>query len=92
LKRQDSSKPVSFGRGGIHSAVLDIETIRPAQLDAGGRCCRFRPKLLTGRSEGGKHDEVAQEFSPDDLKQTPNFDPAEPKPFPEDDFDQTWKP
>ena len=38
---------------------------------------------------GGKAEEVAQESSPDDLDQTSNFDPAEPKPIPEDDFDQS---
>ena len=39
---------------------------------------------------GGTHYEVAQESLPGDLDQTPNFDPAEPEPIPEDDFDQTW--
>jgi hypothetical protein len=28
--------------------------------------------------------------SPDDLDQSPEFDPTEPEPIPEDDFDQTW--
>ena len=36
-----------------------------------------------------EHDEVAQEFLPDDLDQSPDFDPAEPEPIPEDDFDQS---
>ena len=40
---------------------------------------------------GGKtQDEVAQESFPDDLNQTTPFDPAEPEPIPEDDFDQRW--
>ncbi len=39
---------------------------------------------------GGKHHEVAQRFSPDDLDQSPEFDPADPEPIPEDDFDQRW--
>ena len=39
---------------------------------------------------GAKQDEVAQESFPDDLNQTPGFDPTEPEPVPEDDFDQTW--
>jgi hypothetical protein len=40
---------------------------------------------------GGKHHEVAQGFSPDDLDQSPAFDPTEPEPIPEDDFDQGWE-
>jgi hypothetical protein len=35
-----------------------------------------------------EQDEVAQESFPDDLDQSPEFDPAEPEPVPEDDFDQ----
>jgi hypothetical protein len=38
---------------------------------------------------GGKAEEVAQESFPDNLDQTSNFDPAEPEPIPEDDFDQS---
>lgn len=34
-------------------------------------------------------EEVAQESLPGDLDQTPEFDPAEPEPAPDDDFDQT---
>ncbi len=34
--------------------------------------------------------EVAQESLPGDLDQTPEFDPAEPEPTPDDDFDQSW--
>jgi hypothetical protein len=41
--------------------------------------------------DGGIHHEVAQESLPGDLDPTPNFDPAEPEPIPEDDFDQTWR-
>ncbi len=36
-----------------------------------------------------EHDEVTRESFPDDLDQTPDFDPAEPEAVPEDDFDQT---
>jgi hypothetical protein len=39
---------------------------------------------------GAETEKVAQEPFPDDLDQTPEFDPAEPEPFPEDDFDQCW--
>ena len=39
-----------------------------------------------GRTE---HEEVVQESFPDDLDQTPESDPAEPEPVPEDDFDQS---
>jgi hypothetical protein len=35
-------------------------------------------------------EEVAQESLPDDLDQTPDFDPVEPEPIPEDDLDQSW--
>jgi hypothetical protein len=38
---------------------------------------------------GGEPEEVAQEPFPDDLDQTPEFDPAAPEPIPEDDFDQS---
>ena len=40
-------------------------------------------------SDGGQVDEVAQESLPDDLDQSPEFDPADPEPLPEDDFDQS---
>ena len=39
---------------------------------------------------GGKAEEVAQEFLPDDLDQSPGFDPTEAEPIPEEDFDQSW--
>ena len=39
----------------------------------------------------GLADEVAQESFPDDLNQSPTFDPSEPEPIPEDDFDQSWE-
>jgi hypothetical protein len=38
----------------------------------------------------GRTAETAQESFPDDLDQSPTFDPAEPEPVPEDDFDQSW--
>ncbi len=38
---------------------------------------------------GAKQDEAAQESFPDDLDQTTPFDPAEPDPIPDDDFDQS---
>jgi len=33
--------------------------------------------------------EVVQDAFPDDLDQSSNFEPAEPEPIPEDDFDQS---
>jgi len=36
-----------------------------------------------------EHDEVAQQSFPDDLDQSPEFDPTDPEPIPEDDFDQS---
>ncbi len=42
-------------------------------------------------SDDGQVDEVAQEPFPDDLDQTPGFDPADPEPVPEDGFDQSWE-
>ena len=38
---------------------------------------------------GVEAEKVAQESLPGDLDQTPEFDPAEPEPAPNDDFDQT---
>jgi hypothetical protein len=37
----------------------------------------------------GRAEEVAQESFPDDLDQSPDFDPAEPEPIPDGDFDQS---
>jgi len=37
-----------------------------------------------------EYDEAAQESFPDHLDHTPEFDPAEPEPVPEDDFEQSW--
>ncbi len=34
-------------------------------------------------------DEVAHQLPADDLDQTPDHDPAQPDPLPDDDFDQT---
>ncbi|MGD2123025.1 MAG: hypothetical protein PVJ76_14825 [Gemmatimonadota bacterium] len=39
--------------------------------------------------DGGTHYEAAQESFPDDLDQTPEFDPTEPESVPEDNFDQS---
>jgi hypothetical protein len=39
---------------------------------------------------GGEAEEVAQGSFPDDLNRSPEFDPTEPEPIPEDDFDQSW--
>jgi hypothetical protein len=41
-------------------------------------------------SDGGEAEEVAQESLPDHLDQSSEFDPAEPEPIPEDNFDQSW--
>jgi hypothetical protein len=46
---------------------------------------------LAMRPGGGQADEVAQESLPDDLDQSSEFDPTEPEPIPEDDFDQSWE-
>jgi hypothetical protein len=45
---------------------------------------------LTMGPGSGQPDEVAQESFPDGFDQTPEFDPTEPEPIPEDDLDQTW--
>ena len=47
-----------------------------------------RKDLQAGK--GGKRQEAAHEPFPDDLDQTPHFDPTEPEPIPEDDFAQNW--
>ncbi len=39
---------------------------------------------------GGEAEEATQESSPDDLGQSPQFDPAQPEPIPHDHFDQSW--
>jgi hypothetical protein len=39
---------------------------------------------------GENIEEVVQGPFPDDLDQTSTFDPTEPEPIPEDDFDQSW--
>ena len=41
--------------------------------------------------DSGQTEEAAQEPFPDDLDQSPAFDPTEPEPVPEDDFDQRWE-
>jgi hypothetical protein len=38
---------------------------------------------------GWHTDELSQDSLPVDFDQTPEFDPAEPEPIPEDDFDQS---
>jgi hypothetical protein len=45
-------------------------------------------ELAMGRT-GAEAEEAAQESFPDDLDQTPQFDPAEPEPVPDDDFVQS---
>ncbi len=39
---------------------------------------------------GAESNEAAQESFPDHLDQTPDFDPTEPEPIPEEDVDQSW--
>ena len=39
---------------------------------------------------GGAQQEAVQGSFPDNLDQSPEFDPADPEPVPEDHFDQTW--
>ena len=45
---------------------------------------------LAMRPGGGQALEAARESFPDDLDQSSEFDPVEPEPIPEDDFDQSW--
>jgi len=40
--------------------------------------------------DGGQAEEAAQEFSPDDLDQSSEFDPADPEPVPDGHSDQSW--
>jgi hypothetical protein len=44
---------------------------------------------LAMRPGGGQAVEAARESFPDDLDQSSEFDPVEPEPIPEDDFDQS---
>ena len=46
-------------------------------------------ELAMNRS-GGQRIEAVQEVLPDDLDQSPAFDPADPDPVPEYDFNQRW--
>jgi hypothetical protein len=41
--------------------------------------------------DGGLAEKVAQETFRDDLDQSPEFDPTEAEPIPEEDFDQSWR-
>ena len=51
---------------------------------------RGPPQAELGMAHGGaKPDEATQESFPDDLNQSPEFDPTEPEPVPDDDFDQS---
>jgi len=47
-------------------------------------------ELSMGPGSGGA-DEVPQEFSLDDLDRSPEFNPADSVPVPEDDFDQSGR-
>jgi hypothetical protein len=38
---------------------------------------------------GGEQEGAAQESFPDDLDQSPDFDPADPEPIPQDHFHQS---
>jgi hypothetical protein len=37
-----------------------------------------------------EQNEAAQDYRNDDLNQSPDFDPTDPEPIPQNDFDQTW--
>ena len=51
---------------------------------------RGPPQTELDMGPGGREaEEVVQVFFPDDLDQTPEFDPTDPEPLPKDDFDQT---
>jgi hypothetical protein len=39
--------------------------------------------------DGAQAEEAARESFPDDLDQSSEFDPTDPEPIPEDDFDQS---
>ena len=39
---------------------------------------------------GGEADQAAHESFPEDLDQSPEFDPTDPEPIPQDHFDQSW--
>ena len=47
-------------------------------------------KMGPGAPGAGVPEEAALEFFPDRLDQTTEFDPTEPEPIPDDDFDQNW--
>jgi hypothetical protein len=49
----------------------------------------FFGQAVFERGEDGNVVAVLESF-PDNLDQSPEFDPADPEPIPQDDFDQTW--
>jgi hypothetical protein len=56
------------------------------------QCARGPPQTQLAMGPGeAEYDEAAQDSFPDDLDQSPAFDPADPELVPEDDFDQSWK-
>jgi hypothetical protein len=85
---------LSWDHGGGFSldASVRIEATDRDGLERLIRYCARGPpqtELAIGPG-GGQADEIAQRFFRDDLDQTPSFDPAEPEPIPDDDFDQSW--
>ncbi len=54
------------------------------------RTARVPPQTEFLLDPGGvEAEEVAPAYPPDDLDQSPDFDPAEPEPVPDDHFDQS---
>ena len=67
----------------------DLEALLPPVQEDGGGLWVFRQKRAEGAQVLGVHPPGVFHLS-HDLHQNPAFDPAEPEPIPQDDFDQSW--
>ena len=90
--RQEPSSPCSLASifaadGGVCSQLLGVPTVQYLHPPRGPP----QTKLAMGPvgPDARQADEAVQESFPDDLDQSPEFDPTEPEPIPEDDFDQS---
>ena len=72
------------------ASLTDPEPIGEATSPPLPHPARGSPQTELAMGSGQpEHDKVAQESLPGDLDQSPQFDPADPEPIPEDDFHQS---
>ena len=85
----ECGRPKEDGRGRGFQAVEPAGLEPAAHLPSADPSGSGPPQTEFTMGPGGAQaEEVAQESCPDDLDQTPHFDPAEPEPIP-DDLDQS---